>query len=423
MEGLRVGIDIRALQSAGGSAERGIGRYVTDLVVGLRDHAPEISPILFGLAGRPVPKALAGLEVVPVTGPIFAELPRPWFGGIPKLRSSSTLWGRRHRAARAELLAGLTSAVAKTRLDVLHFPSAVDVGSYPEVESDVPQVRTFLDAIPYRLREPYFDRWPAFMQAYYREQLDGLQRAKLVVAISRASADDARDLAHVPEDRVRIVYPSVDDRYRDSVSGAPPFDLVPEKYVLFCSVPDVHKNPEVAIEAFARAEMDRSIGLVFVSPLDREESGEMIRLADRLGVGDRFVVTGHIPEDRMPALFAGALALLSPSQMEGFGLPAAQAMAAGTPVIASEESALGEIVGGRGLVGGESVAAGATASACDVEAFARHLRAIATDPMIRAQYVALGRRRAELFTAQRQAQALSAIYFEAAGRSSTRPSA
>ncbi|RYG80017.1 glycosyltransferase, partial [bacterium] len=327
MEGLRVGIDIRALQSAGGSAERGIGRYVTDLVVGLRDHAPEITPVLFGLAERPVPKALVGSEVVPVAGPIFAELPRPWFGGIPKLRSSSALWGRRHRAARTELAAGLTRAVAGARLNVLHFPSAVDVGSYPEVESDVPQVRTFLDAIPYRLRETYFDRWPAFMQDYYREQLDGLRKARIVVAISRASADDARDLAHVPEERLRVVYPAVDDRYRVHGSEPPPFDLGSERYVLFCSVPDAHKNPGVAIEAFARAELDRSIRLVFVSPLDRAESNEMIGMADRLGVGDRFLITGHIPEERMPALFAGALALLSPSQMEGFGLPAAQAMA------------------------------------------------------------------------------------------------
>ena len=422
MERLRVGIDIRPLQSSGGSAERGIGRYVTDLIVGLRDHAPRIEPVLLGLAGRQVPAAFSGLETVPVHGPIFGEAAKPWFGHIPKLRSSSTLWGRRHRRLRGELADGMTRAVAGARLDVLHFPSAVDVGSYPEGEFDIPQVRTFLDAIPFRERGTYLDRWPAFMQDYYREQLTGLNQAEIVVAISRASADDAREIAGVPESKLRVVYPAVSDRYREA-TGPPPFGFIPKKYVLFCSVPDPHKNPEVAMRAFALADLDPAIGLVFVCPLDRPESANLARLAESLGITDRFAMTGHVAEDEMPALFANGLVLLSPSRIEGFGLPAAQGMAAGTPVLASDSTALGEIVGGRGFQGGEPFQAGGLAPADDVTAFARLLRTFATDPGAGTVYSSLGRQRAQRFTPANQACALEAIYFEAAGRSSARPSA
>ncbi len=418
-----MGIDIRPLQSAGGSAERGIGRYVTDLVLGLRDHAPEIGPVLFGLAGRATPPPLEGLEIVPVEGPIFAEAPKPWFASIPKLRSSSALWGPHHRKLRAELAAGMSRAVAGANLDVLHFPSAVDVGSYPEGTFDVPQVRTFLDAIPYRLPEIHYDRWPAFMQAYYREQLGGLKQAEIVVAISRASADDAREIAGIPEEKLRVVYPSVSDRYRDQDPGPPPFGLHRGRYVLFCSIPDAHKNPAIAIEAFALAQLDADVRLIFVCPVDRPEVTALRALAEAKGLEDRFLIMGRVPEELMPPLFAGALTLISPSKLEGFGLPAAQAMAAGTPVVVSDNSSLREIVGGRGIVGDEPYGAGALAPADDAASFARHLRTFATDSGARATYSSLGRARARLFTSERQAQALAEIYFEAAARRSTRPSA
>ena len=392
---LRVGVDVRTLQSAGGSAERGIGRYVADLLLGLRDHAPEIRPVLLSHTGHALPESLSGFEQGALPHASIPALLK-----LPKLRSSNALRGAHHRRVVEGQEAALSRAVAGMKLDLIHFPVALDTGAYPFVRTDLPVVRGFLDAIPLRFPEHHWDVWAPYVRGHYRSQLDLLKTASAVVAISRASADDARELANVSQDRLHVVYPAVSDRYRSLAPGPMPFGLEPEGYVLFCSVPDPHKNPEVAIDAFARAGLPEEVRLVFVVPHDRPEIPRLRQLSERLGLLNRFEVLSAVTEKAMPALFANALALLSPSEIEGFGLPAAQAMAAGTPVIASDRSALAEIVGGAGLL----------APPDDPAAFATHLRDLWANLDERAELGARERERAERFRPETVSRALVEVY-------------
>lgn len=393
MNPLRVGVDVRTLQSKGGSATRGIGRYVTDLLLGLRDHAPEIHPVLLARTGHPLPEALKGFERADTAGALPHETV-PAYLKLPKLRSSNALRGAHHRRLTETQTIALSQTVNGANLDLLHFPVALDMGAYPFVATDLPVVRGFLDAIPLRLSAHHWESWAPYAREHYQRQLELLKTADAVVAISQASADDSRELAHVPESKLHVVYPAVSDRYR-TVEPNPKRD-----YVLFCSVPDAHKNPEVAIAAFADADLPKEIRLLFVSPLGRPENPPLEGAAERNGIEDRFTITGHIPEAEMPALFANALALLSPSEIEGFGLPAAQAMAAGTPVIASDRNALAEIVAEAGLL----------APPDDPAAFAAHLKTLWQNPAERTRLSEAGRHRADLFRPETVAQALSKIY-------------
>jgi glycosyltransferase involved in cell wall biosynthesis len=90
--------------------------------------------------------------------------------------------------------------------------------------------------------------------------------------------------------------------------------------------------------------------LVFVSPKNHPSSLQALQFADSVGVGGRFVITGFVEEDELHRLFRHAVALVSPSQMEGFGLPVAQAMRAGTPVITSNRSAQAELAQSVGVL-------------------------------------------------------------------------
>ncbi len=103
---------------------------------------------------------------------------------------------------------------------------------------------------------------------------------------------------------------------------------------------------------------------------------------------------GYVPEADLPGLYAGAAAFALPSLYEGFGLPCLEAMAAGTPVVASDRCALPETCGGAAL----------HADPTDPEAFAAACLAAATDPATRERLTAAGRERAAAFTWDRTAE-------------------
>ena len=122
-----------------------------------------------------------------------------------------------------------------------------------------------------------------------------------------------------------------------------------------------------------------------------------------LDLGDRVVRTGIIPEEDLPGLFAGADAFLYPTLFEGFGLPVAEAMACGVPVLTSSTSALQEIAGGYAYL----------VDPMDVDAIARGIGDLATDAGRRAEFADLGRRRAADFSWDRAAEATLRVYAEA----------
>jgi glycosyltransferase involved in cell wall biosynthesis len=126
-----------------------------------------------------------------------------------------------------------------------------------------------------------------------------------------------------------------------------------------------------------------------------------------LDLGAHVTRPGVVPEEDLPGLFAGADAFLYPTLYEGFGLPVAEAMACGVPVLTSSTSALQEIAGGYAYL----------VDPMDVDAIARGIVDLATDPERRREYAELGRRRAADFSWERAAEQTLRVYAEAlAGR-------
>ena len=103
---------------------------------------------------------------------------------------------------------------------------------------------------------------------------------------------------------------------------------------------------------------------------------------------------GYVPDEDLPALYAGALGALYLSLYEGFGLPALEAMACGTPLLASDVTSLPEVVGDAGLL----------VDPYDIEAIAYGIRRIAEDHTLREKLRRKGLERAKLFTWERTAE-------------------
>jgi glycosyltransferase involved in cell wall biosynthesis len=120
----------------------------------------------------------------------------------------------------------------------------------------------------------------------------------------------------------------------------------PFPYLLCVSNRKRHKNEFRIVEAFAKAGISTQVHLVFTG----EITSELSDCIGRHGMGACVRFTGVVPEEQLPSLYRGALALVFPSLYEGFGLPVLEAMACGTPVVTSNITAMPEVAADAALL-------------------------------------------------------------------------
>lgn len=258
-------------------------------------------------------------------------------------------------------------AADRAGLDVFHAPH------YVVPFTNVPLVVTVHDLI--HLHQP--QRNP-FAKPYARVMLKrAVHKARCMLTVSSAVKEQLeRELG---AKRV-IVTPNGVDVPRDAAVRAGETE-----YFLYVGNDKPHKNVSALVEAAKRA----NARLVL--------AGAAFERFD--GVEKR----GFVSDDELAELYANALALVMPSLEEGFGLPAAEAMAHGTAVITSHDAALVEITGDAAL----------HVDARDAGALAAAMQRIANDRSLRAQLGAIGRERAALFTWKRCAELTRGAYDEA----------
>jgi glycosyltransferase involved in cell wall biosynthesis len=170
--------------------------------------------------------------------------------------------------------------------------------------------------------------------------------------------------------------------------------------IVYPAITHPHKNHRFLLELMARHWIDPELRLVM---LGGRGAAETLVQADivRLGLEHRVVRPGRVPDAHRDGLVAAADALVFPSEYEGFGAPAAEAMALGTPVICSDQPALAEVVGDAGLV-----------LPLDVDAWADALDVVAARS---SEMSAAGLRRVGAFTTERSGAALAGAYDLASG--------
>jgi len=236
-----------------------------------------------------------------------------------------------------------------------------------------------------------------------------LKRADRILTVSYNSKRDLVDYFGISPARIEVVYNGVAGRFdpetaradRDRVSGK--YGL-PRPYLLFLGGEKPHKNVRNVLRAFAEARRQKALphALVLAGPMPKNRS-RVEALISALDLDQRVVRPGVIPEEDLPGLFAGADAFIYPTLYEGFGLPVVEAMACGVPVLTSSTSALQEIAGGYAYL----------VDPIDVDAIARGIVDLATDPKRRQEFAELGKRRARDFSWDRAAEETLRIYAEA----------
>ena len=216
-----------------------------------------------------------------------------------------------------------------------------------------------------------------------------LAAADIITVPSNDTANDLTRLTGFDSSRIRVVWNGVDPVF----FAAPPPRVIEEPYILFVGTPEPRKNLPRLIEAVSMLR-GRGIDLRLVIAGGGGWGGVKIALE---GVQQ----VGRVSDQELLGLYAHASCLALPSLHEGFGLPAAEAMAAGTPVVAGARGALPEIVGNAGVLV-DPYDSGAIASGIE--------DAIAN----RDQLIAAGKERARQFSWTSAAEAMTAIYREIA---------
>jgi glycosyltransferase involved in cell wall biosynthesis len=169
------------------------------------------------------------------------------------------------------------------------------------------------------------------------------RRAKLVFVPSEFVRSELIDLFDIPPERIRAIAPGVDARFASPGDPAPVLarlDLDGRPYVLALGTEGERKNLRL---------LDQIAPQLATSGLDVVVAGSRRAYIAISGEGLARRI-GYVDDADLPALYAGAIAFAMPSLYEGFGLPCIEAMAAGTPVVASDRAALPEACGGAALL-------------------------------------------------------------------------
>ena len=307
----------------------------------------------------------------------------------------------------------LTGAVWRAQLDVFFSPS---VYTYFPLPLRLPTVVTIHDAIAERFPELTLPTRRARLFWHAKVAL-ALWQARIILTVSDFAAAEIAEVLGVRRSRLRVALEAPAAAYRPSesagdIAGAAARAGVPvgSRWMVYVGGFNPHKRVDVLVRAHAAiaSSMTDPPLLLLVGTVDGDVfHGAQASIREAIcEAGTQALVrwTGFVPDEELRHLLSGAVALVLPSASEGFGLPAVEAAACGTPVIATSASPLPALLEGGGIF----VEPG------DVEGIVGALRVLLTDEPRRRAMSAMARYRAAALTWQAGAQAALSALREAA---------
>lgn len=328
---MRIGIEITAAVRQGG----GIGRYVREMIRALAKSDAANRYQLFFASPNPVPFPLFPLPSN------FSTRHLP-FHDIWLAR----LWHRAQFPINVEWITG--------EIDLYHAPDFTlpptrarsvltvhDLSFARDPDSAAPTLRAYLDKVVPR----------------------SVKRATHIIAVSQATKNDLVELYDTPQEKISVIYEGVDEKFKptNDASKIKTYGVGDKPYILSVSTIQPRKNFKRLIQAFAQLPTDFELVIAGGKGWMYDD---IFAEAEKEGVRGRVRFIGFVPDDDLPALYSHAAMFAYPSLYEGFGLPLLEAMACGTPTLASNVSCLPEVAGGAAV----------TASPYDVDSLAEGLK-------------------------------------------------
>jgi len=274
------------------------------------------------------------------------------------------------------------------------------VGTLPNGELP-PAVVTVHDITP--ILFPYWHSWRNRV-TFKRHLPDTLRSAARIVAVSQATAADLERRFPTSSSRITVVPNGVDPVFTPAIQPQlaairRSFDA-PDGYALFVGTLEPRKNLPRLLDAWSslRERMPNAPPLLIAGGKGWRSRGLRRRLQRSPGV--RYL--GRLDRTRLVEVLQGALLFVYPSLYEGFGLPVAEAMACGLPVITSNTSSLPEVTGEAGIL----------INPQHTEELASAMSKLLTDVRLRSELGARARERSRRFSWDAAATRLEQVLLE-----------
>src|SRR6266702_1362023 len=373
MTGMHIGINAQLLSFSQHYRNGGISRYIRSLLTALEKQPGQHEDTIF----------VNGQEVVEHLEEITGKSSANWTGkgekreshrGRTQITYVPVSWPESKPISRVawEQLK-LPALLREKRIDVFHSPANV-----------LPEMLPHSCAGVVTLHDLAFLRYPQVLtrlkRIYHRTfTMRSLQHATLIIANSNSTKHDAIELASIPANRVQTVYPCIDERFSSVILDE---DIqifrkvhgLTKGYLLYLGTLEPRKNITMLSEAYAqfRTTYGRDEKLVLAGGKGWLYDSIFERV-QKLGLESEVIFPGFVSDAQQTMWYRAASVFVYPSLYEGFGIPVAEALACGVPVVTSNVSSLPEAGANLAL----------TVDPHDKEAMAVAIRKALTDESVR----------------------------------------
>ena len=243
----------------------------------------------------------------------------------------------------------LRNAIREEKIAVYHTPYHYGVPWWP----GCPSVATLHDAIDATMPVPLAERFSrmTIKSRYYLWQTRKM--ADRIITVSEFSADQLQRRLGIPRRKIRVVPEAADAIFHKLVSheeiqSLRNFSAISAKpYVFYVGGLEGRKNFEVVLKAIAAMQQKGAFQLVLAGGAAADRA-RLEAIAKDLKVSEFVSFLGRVPDEHLPGLYSGAMAMVYPSRLEGFGLQLVEAMARGCPMVVSRATSLPEVAGHAG---------------------------------------------------------------------------
>ncbi|GAP13762.1 glycosyltransferase [Longilinea arvoryzae] len=291
-----------------------------------------------------------------------------------------------HNRFLARIWAQMVIPIRFKNIDIIHFTKNLSVFGIK-----VPQIITIHD-----LTTIIFPQFFPWLDVFYWKTIEkfSVQRADLIIAVSRNTANDIVKYYGIEPRKVKVIYHGRSSIFSpasaDEIANIHKKYDLPEKYLITVGRIDLKKNLTNLVKAFSiiQNQIDPNLKLVLVGEIYKKcEDKNLTPTIQDMGLMDKVIFAGRVPDADLPSLYSGAIACAFPSLHEGFGLVGLEAMACGVPIITHNSSAIVEVVG----------AAGVKVDATNVDELADALTRVINDESLRVQMKLSGLERSKEF--------------------------